>query len=493
MIGVRFGPGSDGRSVRGFPRRLRGLYLLIAALTAVPGILRAQVFHGTPSDYRSLIVGLAPGDTLSLAAGTYRSGLPIIDLHGVPGRAIVVTGPARGAPAIFPGRPCCNTVQIKDSSYVEIRDLKLDGRDIPGIDGVNGRGVTHHITIEGLTIVGHGGDQQDVGISTKGPAWDWVIRGNTIVGAGTGMYLGNSPGDDPFVRGIIEYNLMVDTIGYNLQIKQQNPRPTGIGMPPDGGRTIIRYNVFTKAHGASSGAMARPNLLVGHFPLTGAGRNDVYEIYGNFFWQNPTEALFQGEGNIALYDNVFVNDFGDAVNIQPQHGVPRMVRVFDNTVVARDSGIQVIGGAAGYTREVIGNAVFAGSPIRAAYRRDNVAVPYAAAGDFLNRISGALGGRDWFPRPGMLTGVAVDLRPFQAFTDYNRDFDGTLRDGTHRGAYAGSGVNPGWIPRLEIRPPLGVIPVPVATSGGGVPGPVKPVPGSPGSGAHLVTRMRARY
>ena len=76
--------------------------------------------------------------------------------------------------------------------------------------------------------------------------------------------------------------------------------------------------------------MARPSLLVGHFPLTGAGRNDVYEIYGNFFWQNPTEALFQGEGNIALYDNVFVNDFGDAVNIQPQLDVPWMIRIFDN-------------------------------------------------------------------------------------------------------------------------------------------------------------------
>jgi hypothetical protein len=378
--------------------------------------------------------------------------LPIIDLHGVSGHAIVITGPASGAPALFVGRPCCNTVEIKDSSYVEIRNLKLDGRNISGIDGVNGRGVTHHITIEGLTIIGHGAGQQTVGISTKGPAWDWVIRGNTIIGAGTGMYLGNSPGDDPFVRGIIEHNLMIDTIGYNLQIKQQNPRPTEIGMPPDGGRTIIRYNVFTKAHGASIGAMARPNFLVGHFPLTGAGRNDVYEIYGNFFWQNPTESLFQGEGNIALYDNVFINDFGDAVNIQPQLDVPRMIRVFDNTMVARDSGIRVIGGAAGYTQEVIGNAVFAGTPIRGGDRRDNAAAPHASAGDFLDRVSGGLGVRDWFPKSGMLTGAVVDLRSFKAFTDYNRDFNGTPRDGTHRGAYVGSGVNPGWIPRLEIRP-----------------------------------------
>ena len=53
-------------------------------------------------------------------------------------------------------------------------------------------GSTHHVTIENLNIVNYGADQQVVGISTKGPAWNWTIRGNRIVGAGTGMYLGNS-------------------------------------------------------------------------------------------------------------------------------------------------------------------------------------------------------------------------------------------------------------------------------------------------------------
>ena len=125
--------------------------------------------------------------------------------------------------------------------------------------------------------------------------------------------------------------------------------------------------------------------------------------------------------------------------------------MFDNTVVARDSGIRVIGGPAGYTQEVIGNAVFAGSLVRTVYRLGNVTVPYAAAGDFLNRVSGALGVRDWSPRPRMLTGAAIDLRPFQTFTDYNRDFGGTLRDGIYRGAYAGSGVNLSDDPGQEQR------------------------------------------
>ena len=79
--------------------------------------------------------------------------------------------------------------------------------------------------------------------------------------------------------------------------------------------------------------MARPSLLVGHFPLTGAGRNDVYEIYGNFFWQNPTEALFQGEGNIALYDNVFVNDF-DGLEVASTHGAPWRYDTFVPVVFA---------------------------------------------------------------------------------------------------------------------------------------------------------------
>ena len=37
----------------------------------------------------------------------------------------------------------------------------------------------------------------------------------------------------------------------------------------------------------------RPNLLVDGFPDTGAGSSDLYEIYGNFFYHNPREALLQ--------------------------------------------------------------------------------------------------------------------------------------------------------------------------------------------------------
>src|SRR5262249_5346580 len=155
----------------------------------------------------------------------------------------------------------------------------------------------HHITLERLTIRGHGNNQQIVGISTKCPAWNWTIRGNTIVGAGTGMYLGDSNGSAPFVAGLIERNVVVDSTGYSLQIKHQVARPEVPGMPAGRNTTVIRHNVFAKPNSRAPEA-ARPSVLVGHFPREGRGADDHYVIYGNFFYQNRNEALFQGEGNV---------------------------------------------------------------------------------------------------------------------------------------------------------------------------------------------------
>src|SRR5690606_870631 len=104
---------------------------------------------------------------------------------------------------------------------VVIRDLDVDARNLGG-DGVNNQGPSHDITLDGLSIRGVGVSQQVVGISTnRAPAWNWTIRRTVITGAGTGMYLGNSDGANPFVNGLVEHNLIVDTIGYNLQLKHQ--------------------------------------------------------------------------------------------------------------------------------------------------------------------------------------------------------------------------------------------------------------------------------
>jgi hypothetical protein len=434
--------------------RLASTIVILSLLAMLPAIGHAGVVDANPSNYRTVLSSLAAGDTMRLASGTYATGLPLDGKTGTASQPIIIRGPDDQS-AIFPARDCCNTVQLDGTSYVQVMNLTLDGLGKDGPFGVDARGNSHHITIENLKIINHNGSQQTVGISTKGPAWNWIVRHNTILNAGTGMYFGSSDGSQPFVASIVEYNLMIDTTGYNMQIKHQNPRPTGIGLPTGDSRTIIRHNVFVKRSATVGEDGARPNLLVGHFPLSGSGVNDLYEIYGNFFYQNPTEALFQGEGNIALHDNLFVNSAGSAVNIQPQNDLPRNVTVYHNTVVAAGTGLRISGSASGATQRLVGNASFAAAPIAGPNQLDNVTGTYAEATTYLNAPQAAIGTLDLFPKSGQLRGSARDLSSFAPFTDGVKDFNGTARTGVHRGAYEGDGANTGWKPAIAIKPAPG--------------------------------------
>jgi len=416
-----------------------------------------QIINAVPTDYLSKVRALQAGQTLVLAPGNYDDpndvpGLPIFNLNGTSAAPITITGPEVGPKPVLLGRSTHNTIRFSNASYVVVRNLEVDGRDLGG-DGVNAQGTSHHITVENLTIRGVGSDQQVVAISTNAsPNWNWTIRGNTIIGAGTGMYLGNSDGTNPFVAGLIERNVIRDTIGYNLQIKHQVPWPSIPGIPSIKTTTIIRHNVFTKGSNSATGGLARPNLLVGDAPPSGPGSTNGYEIYGNFFYQNPTEALFQGEGNVAFYGNLLVNDFGAAVNIQRHNGSVRTIRVFGNTVVASAGGISVTGGDVAYTQKVLSNAVFAAAPINASVQSDNVTDGYAKAANYLNNPTATLGLLDLFPKPAVLRGAPVDTSELMSYSDWNLDFNSRVRDWTLRGAYSGEGVNPGWMPRIEIKP-----------------------------------------
>lgn len=425
---------------------------ILAVSILLPALASATVYQGNPSNYRGLVSQLRPGDVLQLAAGTYNDQLPITGLNGTAGAPIAIRGPQTGAPALFRASDCCNTVQFNNASYVEVSYLTLDGTGTNGAFGVDSRNATHHITVSDLVILNYGADQQNCGISTKGPAWNWIVRRNRIVGAGTGMYFGSSDGSFPFVAGLIENNVVLDTLGYSLQVKQQNPRPTNIGMPTGTSRTIIRNNVFSKSSNSSGGSLARPNVLVGHLPLSGPGQDDVYDIYGNFFYENPSEALFQGEGNIGLYNNLFVSSTGSAVNIVPHNAVPRAVTVFQNTVVAAGRGIYVTGGSSGYVQRIVGNAVFASPAISGPNQSGNIVAPYGSAHLYVNEPFAGIGALDLYPLPNMLTGAGIDASALTAYTDWNRDFNGTARNQTFRGAYSGAGTNPGWRLALAIKP-----------------------------------------
>ncbi len=414
----------------------------------------ATTYEATPDNYRRLVARLRAGDTLALAPGEYRHGLPLHYLAGEPSRPITIAGPAQGPPALFVANAERNTVSIVDSHHIVVKNLVLDGGDVP-VDAVKAEGharYAHHITLENLLIRGHGNNQQNVGISTKCPAWNWVIRRTTIIGAGTGMYLGDSDGSAPFVAGVIEQNLIVDTIGYNLQIKHQHRRPDVDGMPAGASVTVIRRNVFAKAAGAPT-EMPRPNVLVGHFPPEGPGVDDRYVVYGNFFYANRGEALFQGEGNIALYGNLFVNPYGDAIHIQPHNDVPKRIDIAFNTVLAERTGISVVPGGASttYRQAVVANAVFAAVPLAGGTQAGNVAAPLADAGRYLMHPFASPGELDLVPRNPLTSADADAPNPAQ-LPDWDRDFNGRRREPGSIGAYAGSGPNPGWAPALSVMP-----------------------------------------
>jgi hypothetical protein len=440
-------------------------------LSGCNGAAPLRTVNATPSTYRSLINGLIPGDRLLLAAGTYTQGLPLWGKHGQAGKCIVIEGPATGSPALFTGSDSWNLISLKDSSYIAIRNLSLDGLDKAG-DGVKAEATSvsvHHILIERLNITNFNPNQQRVGISTKCPAWNWVIRHNTISATGTGMYLGDSSGGYEFSNSLVEHNLVYNTIGYNAQFKHQLSRSTGVGAPSSG-TTIIRHNVFSKETGSVSGPDVRPNVLVGHWPLSGAGSTDIYQVYGNVFYMNPYESLFQGEGNVALHDNLFVQRAGTAIRFQAQNSVPRRLEIFNNTVVATNTGISITSADPAYQQRVIGNAVFASTPLVGGTQSSNVTNTYNNASTYLNNPMAALGsGLDLYPKTGQLQGTAIDHSVFSGLLDYNRDFNGTARNSVFRGAYSGAGVNPGWTIALAIKPEVSAPPPPANVLQSGVP------------------------
>ena len=450
-------------------------WIAAALLLLVPRLASAADKNADPSSYQSMLATLAPGDTLHLAAGTYHL-LPLANLNGDTAHPITITGPSSGAPAIIQADtgPCCNTIEISNSSFLVVRNLTVDGLHVAGAFGVSAAsGSVHDITIEGCTFVNHDGDQQTDAISTKTPTWGWVIRRNSIVGVGTGLYLGNSDGSDPFVGGLIEDNLVQNPIGYCMEIKFQQPRPTNVGLPTNPTTTIIRNNVFIK-NDAPSPDGDRPNLLVGGFPASGPGSMDRYEIYGNFFFHNPRESLLQVSGRVTIHDNVFVDVTGTAILAQ-DHDLPlELAYVYNNTIYAAGSGIH-FGSLARQGDAVAGNLVFAATPIGGTIgtQRDNVTDAVANAAQYVNAPSVMLGQMDFYPRAGSAAkGTALDLSTFAPDTDFDRDFNGTPKGSPalYRGAYAGEGTNPGWMLGASIKQGGGASPPDGGSGSGGASG-----------------------
>jgi len=436
-----FPPAGEGRE------RFRCALLLIAGLLIGPPALAERVLDAAPDSYRQILRTLRPGDTLRLAPGLYQQGLPLHHLHGAADRPITITGPEAGPPAIFIAHAGRITVSLIDSSHLRLRHLRLDGGGARTHGLVaEGRGrYAHHITLEHLHISGFDAAQGFSAISTKAPAWGWIIRDNVISGVGTGMYLGDSDGGAPFVAGLIEGNRIENTLGYNLQIKHQRERPAVPGLPTTPQRTLIRHNLFSKLTGAAGEGMARPNLLLGHWPLEGPGQDDLYLVYGNRFFHNPTERLFQAEGHVAVYNNLFVNGFGEAVSFQAHNDRPRRILCFNNTILGRGPALRLAGADPRFAQRVDGNAIFAEQPAAVARLGDNFVASLERAESLLRAPFAPLETVDLSPVAGALGRTTPGIGPATGLPDADRDFSGRPRTEPRYGAHghAPGGPRPG--------------------------------------------------
>ncbi len=172
----------------------------------------------------------------------------------------------------------------------------------------------------------------------------------------------------------------------------------------------------------------------------------MYEIYGNFFYHNPREALFQGSGRISFHDNVLVDGQYTAAMFRNQDLPLKLAYVYNNTVYTTQAGIS-FGSPAPQGEAVIGNAVFAATPLSGSItnQQDNVLDTFANAGLYVTSPSLTLGTMDFYPVAGKLQGPALPLMQFASDPEYNLDFNRTAKGAmAFRGAYAGSGTNPGW-------------------------------------------------
>lgn len=432
---------------------------LATLLTLVAHDAQATEYRADPSTFTAMLPMLRAGDSLVLAAGRYTRPLNVSNLNGTSLAPITITGPESGEAAVFVADPgaCCNTIELRNSSYVTIRRLTVDGNHVSGVfglsakDGASNR--VHHITVEDNLFQNHDGSQQTVAISTKTPTWGWIIRRNRILSAGTGMYLGNSDGSSPFVQGIIENNLIENPIGYCMQIKWQAPWPTVMDLPTAPTATILRDNVFIKNDRASPDGV-RPNVLVGGLPASGAGAGNRYEIYRNLFVHNGAagEGLLQASGRVSIHHNIFVDAAGHAILVRDHDRPLLRAWIYDNTIYGTAVGVRV--GSAPEGIHLVANAIFSAMPVAGSptSNTDNVTDSVANAAMHVNMPSLVLGTMDFYRKAGRLQGAASDHGRFNSDLDFDRDFNGDSASAfRHRGAYAGEGANPGWRLAAEIK------------------------------------------
>ncbi|MDW8207672.1 MAG: right-handed parallel beta-helix repeat-containing protein [Chloroherpetonaceae bacterium] len=191
MFGRMRGPGV-GRSV----------LIFWALMSTVPLHAQGVVRVRSVPELRQALAGVRPGTRILIAPGEYSGGLYFANLHGAPGRPIVLAAEDRANPPRFVGGN--NVFQFSDVSYFELQDLVLSGARFNGLnidDGGTYDTPSHHVVLRNLRVSEVGPEGNRDGIKLSGlddfriencrvERWGSGGAGIDMVGCHRGIILG---------------------------------------------------------------------------------------------------------------------------------------------------------------------------------------------------------------------------------------------------------------------------------------------------------------
>jgi hypothetical protein len=423
------------------PRRAGAGCLIIGTILAGSSLAGVAIPAGAAqkdlrpgSSFETAVESLAPGDTLTVHAGTYDgTGRISITVPGTAAQPVLVRGASGEARPLITrpaGSTPQNTINIEGASYLTISGLEISGNG----DGINMSLSPHHITIEDCEV-----HHVDVGINFRSSMHHVTVRRNHVHdtgadgGTGEGIYVGCNDGSCAVSESVIENNWIHDTLAAS--------QGDGIEIKLGSWGNAIRDNVIYNTN--------YPGILL--YGTMGNARNVVER---NAIW-NCDDSGIQAAADAIIRNNLILECPGNGFNSQDHNGVtPNRIEFVNNTLVggspvlrlsnwANKQGMilanNAIYSSGGYAVGSLTGVVVTGNvayPVTSALPSTGVTAGYGTSVDFLNAAA-----RNVYP-----SGNSKLLDIANAVYAPSDDFNGTLRSGVpEAGAYTWTGLaNPGW-------------------------------------------------
>ncbi|HET9941266.1 MAG TPA: right-handed parallel beta-helix repeat-containing protein [Candidatus Eisenbacteria bacterium] len=389
----------------------------------------------TGSSFETAVESLAPGDTLTVHAGTYDgTGRISITVPGTAARPVLVRGaPDEARPLITrpAGSTAQNTINIEGASYLTMSNLEISGNG----DGINMSLGPHHITIEDCEV-----HHVDVGINFRSSMNHVTVRRNHVHdtgmdgSTGEGLYVGCNDGSCAVSESLIENNWIHDTMAAT--------QGDGIEIKLGSWGNVVRDNVVYNTK--------YPGILL--YGTMGNARNVVER---NALW-NCGDSGIQAAADAVIRNNLILESPGNGFNSQDHNGVtPNRIEFVNNTIVggspvlrlsnwANKQGMilanNAIYSSGGYSVGSLTGVVVTGNvayPATSALPATGVTTGYGTSVDFVNATA-----RNVYPS---VNSKLLDVA--NAVYAPSDDFNGTARTGVpEAGAYTWTQqANPGWV------------------------------------------------